>query len=524
MARRNLFVFMLLCFLPAAFLTIVPAQTSMTPDRKAYTEANKIKEPDKKIAAMEKFIADFPKSQSVYSAHQAIFETLVKSYPEQKDKILASAGQAVEKAPDFIKTSIYNSLAYRLFDAGIMLDEAEKLALKGLAATEEELAKQAKQRKASYYATLGRIYLKKGKMKEAEKNLKLAYDSNPQMTSASTGLAELYLKQGNEKRALELYTTAALSGRMPPESRKQFEALYQKSNKGSLAGLEEMLDAKYIQLYPLPIKVGHYKPSAKRSNRTVLAEVFTGAGCPPCAAADLGFDALMERYKRDELAVLMYHLHIPAPDPMTNPSTQARSKFYGIQGVPSYALDGKQGGGGGTREMTQGFYDRVNPDVEKQLETAAEADLKLDASMDGSTIKAKATVSNIKSGSADLKLHIVLAEDKLRYAGENGIRFHPMVVRSVAGKEYGGFAVTAKDNQAFEWTFDVKAISEEARKHLDEYEKSGHRGESFTFSEKKDQIDPDGLTLVAFVQDGKTKAVLQSTSLKLKRQVSSSSN
>ncbi|MFY9571109.1 MAG: Omp28-related outer membrane protein, partial [Blastocatellia bacterium] len=274
----------------------------------------------------------------------------------------------------------------------------------------------------------------------------------------------------------------------------------------------------------IPVKIEHYKPTAKRTTRTALAEVFTGSGCPPCTAADLGFDAMLERYGRDELTVLMYHLHIPAPDPMTNPSTQSRGKFYAIQGVPAYAIDGKQSGGGGSRDMTQSFYDRVNPDVEKQLETAADAELKLDASIDGATVKAKATVKNVKSDSANLKLHIVLAEERIRYTGENGIRFHPMVVRSIAGPEYGGFAVTAKENQSFDWTFDVNAVSAEAKKHLDEYEKSGHRGDPFTFSEKKDKIDPDNLSVVAFVQDEKTKAILQTTLLRLKRAIASNNN
>lgn len=523
MAGRKMFVFVvLLGFVLAASLAGVSAQAPMTADGKAFAEANRIKEPQKKIEAMEKFIADFPKSDRVFSAHQSIFDSLVKNNPDQKDRILDHAGKAIEKAPEFVKPFLYNNLANKLFEAGIMLDEAEGLINKGLAATEEEMSKQLKQRKSSYYATLGRIYLKQGKLAEAEKNLKQAREFNPQLSSASIGLAELYLKQGNEKLALESYVTAATLGKMSAESRKQMEALYSKSNQGSLSGLEEMLDAKYNQLFPFPIKVEHYKPSAKRSNRTVLAEVFTGSGCPPCAAADLGFDAMMERYKREDLTVVMYHLHIPAPDPMTNPSTQSRSKFYGIQGVPGYAIDGKQAGGGGTREMAAGFYDRVNPDVEKRLETPAEADLKLDASMDGSTIKAKAVVSNVKSESSNLKVHILLAEEKIRYLGENGIRYHPMVVRSVAGAEYGGFAVTAKEGQTFEWTFDVNAISAEAKKHLEEYEKAGHRGESFTFSEKKDRINPDDLSVVAFVQDEKSKAILQTASVKLKRQVASS--
>jgi tetratricopeptide (TPR) repeat protein len=498
--------------------------TAVPPDRKALTDAGKIKEPDKKIEALEKVIADFPKSQSLYSAHQAIFETLVKSYPDQKERILASANKAIDTAPEFIRSFLCSSVANRLFEAGIMLDDAERFVKRGLALTDEAIVKQKNQQESGYYATLGRIYVKQGKLKDAEKNLKRARELNPQLSSASLGLAELYMKKGDEKQAFDAYSTAAVSSKMTPESRKQLETLYAKSNQGSPAGLEEMLDKKYSQLFPIPVKVEDYKPTARRTNRTALAEVFTGSGCPPCTAADLGFDAMLERYSRDELAILMYHLHIPAPDPMTNPSTQARGKFYAIQGVPGYAIDGKQSGGGGSRDMTQSFYDRVNPDVEKELETPAEADLKLDASIEGSTVKARATVAHVKSDSAALKLHIVLAEEKIRYTGENGIRFHPMVVRSVAGPEYGGFAVTSKDSQSFDWSFDVNAVSAEAKKHLDEYEKAGHRGDPFTFSEKKDKIDPENLTVVAFVQDEKTKAVLQSTLVRLKRPLASNNN
>lgn len=513
----SLLLVALLVFTASPMIAPSSAQSpSMPADQKAFGDALRIKEPDKKIEALEKFLADFPRSGIAASAHQAIFDTLVKAYPDQKEKILERANRAVESAQEFSKPFIYESIATKLFEAGILLDEAERFASQGLAVTEEALAKQARQRKAGYYATLGRIYLKQGKLKEAEQHLKQAREFNPSLASAALGWAELSLKQGNEKQALDAYASAAVSGRLPEEARKQLEALYRKANNDSLKGLEEMLDNQYNHLNPLPVKVAHYQPSAKRADRIVLAEVFTGAGCPPCVAADLAFDALLERYKRTELAVLMYHLHIPVPDPMTNPSTMARSKFYGVQGVPSYALDGKSSGGGGSREMTQGFYDRVNPDVEKQLETAAQADIKLDLTVNGSMIQAKAAVSKITSDSDKLKLHIVLAEDRLRYTGENGIRFHPLVVRSVAGADYGGLPITAKDGQSFDWSFDINAISEEIRKHLSAYELVGHRGEPFTFSDKKHQIDANHLTVVAFVQDEKSKAILQAVSVKVK--------
>ena len=61
----------------------------------------------------------------------------------------------------------------------------------------------------------------------------------------------------------------------------------------------------------------------------------------------------------------------------------------------------------------------------------------------------------------------------------------------------------------------MKAMSDLLKKYLDDYEKAGHRGDTFTFIDKKYQIDPNNLALVAFVQDMKTKAVLQTVYVKL---------
>jgi len=497
---------------------------SLPPDRQAFQDATRITEPDKKIAALEKFIADFPKSIVVSSAHLQIFETLVKSTPDQKDKILEQAAKAIEKTPESSRPFIYDQLANRLFQSGVLLDEAEKFSNKAITLTDEELAKQAKLRKAGNYATLGRINLKQGKLKDAERHLKLAKEFNPMLSAASIGMAELLAKQGKDKEAIEAYANAAASGQLPKESREQFETLYAKANNGSMKGFNEFLDAKYLKLYPSPVTVTHYTPSAKRTNHTALAEVFTGSGCPPCVAADLGFDAMMERYKRDELTVLMYHLHIPRPDPMTSLATQARAKYYKVESVPSYVVDGRSSVGGGSREMTQNFYDRVNPDIEKLLEKPSGADVKLDVVLENTTVKARVALSKINSESDSLKLQIVLAEDRLRFQGENGIRFHPMVVRSIAGPEFAGITLKDKSNQNIEWSFELPAISEAIKKHLDDFEMTPFRGESYTFNEKKYQIDPANLTVVAFLQDDKTKNVLQAVSMKVRPVVASTGN
>jgi tetratricopeptide (TPR) repeat protein len=508
---------LLLMVVLTVLITSASAQQTMQPDRKAYTDANAIKEPDKKIAALEKFAVDFPESSSLYMAHQMIFNTLVKSFPDQTAKILEQAGKTVDKAPDLAKSSLYSTLGSALCDAGILLDDAEKFTSKGLALAEEEMAKSARQRRATYLATLGRVYLKQGKLNEAEKNLKQAVADNPQLMPASIGLAELFDKRGDGKMAVNAYINAAVSGKLPAASRQQLDALYAKTYNGSMAGLENMLDAKYMERYPPPFSVAHYKPSAKRSDRVVLTEVFTGSGCPPCVAADLAADLAMDRYSRTELAVLMYHEHIPQPDPMTTPQTTARFRYYAGTGVPTVVIDGHGTVGGGGREATKTVYDGFNKEIEGRLEAAPEAAVKLTALMDGTMVRTNAVVSKVTAEVADLKLHIVLAEGKLRYTGENGVRFHPMVVRSMAATDAGqGLAITSKDSQTFAWDFNLTKISADIKQHLDEYEKAGHRGASFTFTEKKYQIDSKDLVVVAFVQNEKTKAILQSIFINVK--------
>ncbi|HEX4949811.1 MAG TPA: hypothetical protein VFZ34_24310 [Blastocatellia bacterium] len=493
-----------------------PATPPAPADRTAFIAASAQKDPAKKVEALQKFVADFPDSAMVQSANQTILTTLTQKFPEQKDRILAHVDKMIATTPEFSKSFTFSNLAMTLVEAGF-LEKAEEVANKGLALTEEELAKNAKQRRASYQVALGRVYLKQGKTGKAERELKLAFANNPQLASAALGLAELAEKKKDEKAALDYYVSAlALGGRVPDDTRKKTEALLAKTSPGS--ELETLIDAKYNKLNAPPFAVTHYTKTANRSNRLVLGEVFTGAGCGPCVAADLAFDLMMERYQRDDFIVLMYHLHIPLPDPMTNPATVARGRFYTVQGVPSYAVDGKMpAAGGGGRDNTRFVYDRVNPTVEKRLELAAEADLKLEATMNGNVIMTKAKLGEFKGNAADLRLHIVLAEERLRYSGENGVRFHPMVVRSMAGENANGFAVKAAGATGTEWKFDVAAISAGIQKYIDEYEANPQRSEPFKFKAKMHTIDPNALTVVAFVQDEKTKNILQAASVKLKR-------
>jgi len=231
--------------------------------------------------------------------------------------------------------------------------------------------------------------------------------------------------------------------------------------------------------------------------------------------AGLAFQAAQERYSRQDLIVLNYHVHIPLPDPMVNPSTLKRQEYYAIRSSPSYVFNGEVDGGGGGADAAKGIFDnKVEPKIVKMLAEPPGASIALKASVTGPTVKVRAQVSKVTGTSDKLRLHIALAEDRVTYSGENGERYHPMVVRSMAvdASSAQGFALKPGKGGTFEYTFDVAKAVADAKAHLEDYETNTRKG-SYSFREKKHEIK-GGLVVVAFVQDDATKKILQSVYLK----------
>jgi thiol-disulfide isomerase/thioredoxin len=522
-----------------------PAVPEVPPGQKAYNEAAKLADPEKKIAALEKLRTDFPATRYAALADSLIFSTLIEKMPQQTDRIRKSAraifaksvawDKTASKGHAFATTANRGSTATRIADqlaaGGLLLKDAGSYARKGLAAlrqnvwmaerresyakmkmkipAQEELAREFAEIRAARLGTLGRVEMQLGRTAEARKLLEESYAVTQDDVKVAAALGEMAANAGDDAKAMDYLIPVRLSGHAPDSANQTFETLYRKGHNGSLDGLEAMLDTEYHKRFPNPIHLEAYKPTEKRSGRVVLAEVFTGSGCPPCAGADVAFDAALEHYARQDLAVVMYHVHVPRPDPMTIAENTARYESYGKNGVPAYAIDGKKTVGGQSRDMAREVFEKFRKDLETDLETAAEARVKIDAGLHGGTVKVSAAVDNVKSDSTDLKVRILLIEKEIRHLGENGIRFHPMVVRAFGGDKGEGYKIEANGKGTFDASFDLEAIGKDIGKQLDEYEAKGHRGETFKFTAKKDQINRAGLAVVVFVQDDKTKHVLQ---------------
>lgn len=279
--------------------------------------------------------------------------------------------------------------------------------------------------------------------------------------------------------------------------------------------IEAKLDAEYHEKVP-PFKPATFSGRKDPKNdRAVVMEIFTGAQCPPCVAADVGFDALLTTYKPTEFIGLQYHLHIPGPDPLTNPDAIDRQKYYGdeVGGTPSTFFNGKSAaGGGGGMQGSEGKYDEFRKEIDPALETEPQADVTLTADRSGDEIKITAGAhANAGAGkkAGKPRLRLVLVEKAVRYTGGNKLRFHHNVVRAfpggVAGKalDDGKAAVTA--------TVNLSDLRKSLNTYLDGYPASGR-----PFPNPLPPIDLNGLAVVALVQDDADHAIWQARQVSIK--------
>lgn len=258
----------------------------------------------------------------------------------------------------------------------------------------------------------------------------------------------------------------------------------------------------------LPFKPTEFAGRKMKSDRGVLVEVFTGAECPPCAAVDLAFDGLLKTYKPADVVLLQFHLHIPRPDPLTNADTSFRGEeFYGdqLRGAPSVFINGKLGPAGGGPPSNAGkTYEALREAIDAALEKPATAKLKLTvAKGEKGGFTGKATVVDLEAPGEKVVLRFALAEERVRYVGGNGIRYHHMVVRSMPGGTKG-FPLTKKTAEQTV-TFDPAEVRAAATKYLDEFAKL----DPFPRSDRP--LALKNLKLVAFVQNDATREVLAAT-------------
>jgi len=365
-------------------------------------------------------------------------------------------------------------------------------------------------------STLTSLY--KADPARSEAILRDAVGRDPMLPGALLQLARIEQERGDETGALDHFMKAAALSYLRGADGDALRALYTKRH-GSIAGLEAEIDERYRALPPA-LHAERYVPTSRRTDRLVLLEMFTGSACPPCVAADLAFDAALERYGADAIVPLAYHVHIPGPDPMTTPESNARRLFYNVNGVPTMQVDGAMAAnpttgnnlGGGGRDRAPEVFEKYVGLIDRALETPSTAAVAVRATIAGNFVTITADVSKLPQGASGMRLQIILAEKQLMFGGENGIRAHKMVVRGVAGAKGEGLRIA--ETGSTQHTFDLAEIREAITRSLATdiaRRRSAAAGNPQTYAAEDramTKIDPAQLVAVAFVQ-ASNKKILQ---------------
>ena len=277
-----------------------------------------------------------------------------------------------------------------------------------------------------------------------------------------------------------------------------------------VVALDAELDAEYLKTVPPFTPTKYAGRTDKAANRVAVMELFTGAQCPPCVAADVGFDALVTSYKPADAILLQYHEHIPGPDPLTNADSVARMTYYSklnaddFRGTPSAAFNGKPaaGGGGGmaNAKAKSGEFAAV---LDKTLEETTAVSVRGGVKRSGDDLAVTVELTGTKGLGDQAVLRLVLAEDTVKYVGGNGLRFHHHVVRSLLGTGKGVPVADLKGGK-FTATQSLKGLRADLTKYLDDYVE---KGRPFPYPERP--LDLKGLKVVALVQDDATGEIVQ---------------
>jgi thiol-disulfide isomerase/thioredoxin len=289
--------------------------------------------------------------------------------------------------------------------------------------------------------------------------------------------------------------------------------------------LATKLDEEFRANVP-PFKPASYAGRKdSRAGKVVLMELFTGSECPPCVAADVAFDALLDTYKPVDFIGLQYHVHIPGPDPLTNKDAEARLRYYAenFRGAPSPYFNGRfEAGGGGFMGNSERKYTEYRAIIDKILETPKTAKITASATRAGDQVKIIASAeisenpegqttrgarekSDEKTDKTKRMLRLALTEASVRYTGGNKLRFHQHVVRAFPGGTEGKQMTDGKCQ--VEVTLSLADLKRDLEDYLSDFAKRA------AFPKRLPEIKLDDLALVAFIQDDDDQSILQAVSV-----------
>lgn len=541
-------------------------------DRAAFLKARAVGEPDARVTALKAFAAEYPGTSLAKRAEASELETLLANFPDRTAEIHALAAAKVRAAPvGFERWSEEARLADALASAGPNGADLMDAAAWGKDAAgtlnEESYRRQMRRievryklppltpgqrhrdylrTRASFLAALANVALRVKDPEGVSRALAEAEKLDPLSSEVSSLQGQMALGRHDDTVALRDFERAEAEGDLKEPWRGRMVRLYEQvhrpaggsgANTGapraagtesgvggeisSREGLSREVDALYAKLFPPPFALPPRR--LPTGGHTVLLELFTGAGCEPCVAPDLAVESLLGTYDRQDLVVLEFDEHIPRPDPLANPDSGERAAMYHVGQTPAAFLDGEElpVGGASRRDVENvvvGFADAL--EARAAVVTGVKLGLAVKRGADSTIAVTSQVVPNGATPTGGVGLpervvvHAALVEDHVRYSGENGIRFHRMVVRAAAPAR----TVEMRSPGEAEASFNPTQIARDQAAYLREFEKHNDRFGEFQFRTSEIPIQAEYLAVATWIEDPGTHEVLQAAFAAVPRQ------
>lgn len=208
--------------------------------------------------------------------------------------------------------------------------------------------------------------------------------------------------------------------------------------------------------------------ASAQTQRMVLAEEFTNASCPPCAAQNPAYNALLGA-NTSKVVAIKYQTNWPGVDPM-NAQTQSdvgpRVTYYNCTGVPYSPIDGSVAPvsapnyAGAPANWTQAIIDAEYA-VPSPFQLSITHTMSSD--YDSAFVSVTITAAQNYNASGNLMLRVAMIEKEINFAappGTNGETTFENVMRKMYPSATGTNVGSGwNNNQTATYTFDVAVPS-----------------------------------------------------------------
>ena len=461
---------------------------------------------DEDPAALESFLTEYPKERLSQEAARMLLSLYMDEDAEEE-----SFSKAIAWLHDTWREDIRSTLALDLMKelrAGGYVDAALKAGELGVEGGRKDRYPDSVHH---LHAAMGDLLLDKNENKEAWRHLLSAAFGLPEDGLINLKLGEFYERQKRYKRALSRYVQAVVHVESGEDAVAGLERVYQAM--GATTGLsvdrvKQMIAGKVYNYSAATT----YRPQGAVTNRVALVEFFTNTHIKHptrdegAIGGALGNEGIMTHFPRESVAMLTYHLPHPRfdLDSLTNATAQYHADYYGAPPAIQLVNGKGQFAGVGKAREAEAIYKAGREVVIDGLSQGTPYFMTLESRLENGVIKGELVVKGPENLSGTV--HVILAEKAVLYPGRGKVIIHHMVARgaltpSIKGEPY----ILLGGEMRLTFSALVEDIWKGNETYLTQLQAEG-KGAVQKFAAR---MDPNQLTVVAFIRDDRTRETLQ---------------